>query len=264
MKVSLFGAHVLSWTCKKEEQLFLSKNAVLDGSKAIRGGIPLVFPQFGRPSDSLPSHGFARISVWDVDEKKESDTQSTIVLKLKPRSIGKFCDSFDYNFELTYRVHLTETDLRISLQATNHGTKKFSCQLLLHTYLKVKSIKETKIQGFSNSKYVDKLKEGKVFTQSDSKFQSITEETDRIYEGPIKRKIEIKDMMTIENESSAMCDVVLWNPWIEKSKRMGDLDNSEYHNFVCVEPGIVLSPVVLSQGDSAFVSQKLTPLSSSL
>ena len=83
-KISSFGAHVLSWKCKGEERLFLSKKAVMDGSKAIRGGIPLVFPQFGQPSKSLPSHGFARISMWDVLEKKESDSKSTVVFVLKP------------------------------------------------------------------------------------------------------------------------------------------------------------------------------------
>jgi D-hexose-6-phosphate mutarotase len=37
------GATVISWKVNGEEKLFLSKLAILDGSKAIRGGIPLVF-----------------------------------------------------------------------------------------------------------------------------------------------------------------------------------------------------------------------------
>ena len=89
-KISLFGAHVLSWKCKGEERLFLSKKAVMDGSvKAIRRRIPLVFPQFGQPSKSLPSYGFARISMWNVLEKKESDSKSTVVFVLKPGSIAR-------------------------------------------------------------------------------------------------------------------------------------------------------------------------------
>ena len=43
--VHLFGATVTSWKLANgEEQLFLSEKAHLDGSKPIRGGIPLVFP----------------------------------------------------------------------------------------------------------------------------------------------------------------------------------------------------------------------------
>jgi glucose-6-phosphate 1-epimerase len=44
-----------------QEQLFVSKKSVFDGKKAIRGGIPFVFPIFGA-SNVLPQHGFARIS----------------------------------------------------------------------------------------------------------------------------------------------------------------------------------------------------------
>lgn len=37
------GATVLSWKVDGRELLFCSKLAILDGTKAIRGGIPLVF-----------------------------------------------------------------------------------------------------------------------------------------------------------------------------------------------------------------------------
>ena len=41
--------------------------AVFDGTQPIRGGVPVIFPQFGRPDQSLPMHGFARSSLWTVD-----------------------------------------------------------------------------------------------------------------------------------------------------------------------------------------------------
>jgi hypothetical protein len=44
VKVHLYGATVTSWKTKGKEQLFVSEKAHLDGSKPIRGGIPLVFP----------------------------------------------------------------------------------------------------------------------------------------------------------------------------------------------------------------------------
>lgn len=45
VEVLLFGATVISWkSANGEENLFLSSKAHLDGSKAVRGGIPLVFP----------------------------------------------------------------------------------------------------------------------------------------------------------------------------------------------------------------------------
>jgi glucose-6-phosphate 1-epimerase len=45
LEVHLYGATVTSWkNTDGSENLWLSDKAVLDGSKAIRGGIPVVFP----------------------------------------------------------------------------------------------------------------------------------------------------------------------------------------------------------------------------
>lgn len=62
--VALHGAHVLSWIpADGREHLFLSDRAIVDGQAAIRGGIPLIFPQFGERG-SLRKHGFARTAPW--------------------------------------------------------------------------------------------------------------------------------------------------------------------------------------------------------
>jgi len=45
VEVLLYGATVISWkSAQGKENLFLSSKAKFDGSKAVRGGIPLVFP----------------------------------------------------------------------------------------------------------------------------------------------------------------------------------------------------------------------------
>ena len=45
VEVLLHGATVISWkSANGKENLFMSSKAVLDGSKPVRGGIPLVFP----------------------------------------------------------------------------------------------------------------------------------------------------------------------------------------------------------------------------
>src|SRR5436305_9325235 len=45
VEVFLYGATITSWkSANGKENLFLSEKAALDGSKAVRGGIPLVFP----------------------------------------------------------------------------------------------------------------------------------------------------------------------------------------------------------------------------
>lgn len=50
-----------------------SDKAVFDNKKAIRGGIPLVFPNFG-PWDLGPQHGFARITMWKLLDEHEASS----------------------------------------------------------------------------------------------------------------------------------------------------------------------------------------------
>ena len=59
-----FGAHVVSYVKDEKEVLFMSELALKDGATPIRGGIPLVFPQFGKGKLLSTSHGFARRSTW--------------------------------------------------------------------------------------------------------------------------------------------------------------------------------------------------------
>ena len=69
------GATVTRYTSPTgAEVLWTSESAVFDGAKAIRGGIPVVFPQFGPAADArvggpgtMAQHGFARTAAWTVD-----------------------------------------------------------------------------------------------------------------------------------------------------------------------------------------------------
>ena len=73
-EIYLFGATVTSWRVDGSQNIiFVSKNAKLDGTKAIRGGIPVCFPQFG-PWEFGARHGFARVSKeWKVASKPTVD-----------------------------------------------------------------------------------------------------------------------------------------------------------------------------------------------
>ena len=44
VEVMLYGATVISWKNNGKENMWLSSNANLEGKKAIRGGVPVVFP----------------------------------------------------------------------------------------------------------------------------------------------------------------------------------------------------------------------------
>jgi hypothetical protein len=65
----LQGAQVTAWQPPGERPiLFTSPNAVFAPGKAVRGGIPIIFPWFGpnRRAPSAPQHGIARIATWQT------------------------------------------------------------------------------------------------------------------------------------------------------------------------------------------------------
>ena len=94
------------------EVLWTSSIAVFDGKKAIRGGIPVVFPFFGPNPDErvgtiapCPQHGFARTSTWAIaDLSVTSEGGCKAVFQLQDseatRSIWPFA------FKLSYEVVL--------------------------------------------------------------------------------------------------------------------------------------------------------------
>jgi glucose-6-phosphate 1-epimerase len=150
--VHLYGATVTSWkTANGAEQLFLSTKATLDGSKPIRGGIPLVFPVFGPPpkahsTSALPQHGFARNSYWEFLGKSSSESLGKKADDSVKLDFGLSSGMLDegsrkkwpYQFGLVYSVTLGKGRLECQMHVQNKGKEAFEFQCLFHTYLQIK------------------------------------------------------------------------------------------------------------------------------
>nr|KMM68900.1 aldose 1-epimerase family protein [Coccidioides posadasii RMSCC 3488] len=263
--VHLFGATVTSWKLANgHELLFLSEKAHLDGSKPIRGGIPLVFPVFGPPpqnhaTSALPQHGFVRNSSWELLGKSTSESESGASVKLdfglsNSMLSDKFKGDWPYEFGLVYSVTLSKGSLETSLRVQNEGLKSFEFQTLLHSYFKVEDISKIRVQNLQSKTYVDKVRNAEAFTES-SPALAVEGEVDRVYQS-LDPKVPIviasesdKPIFSITRES--LNDVVVWNPWIEKAKGMADFAPDEaYKNMICVEAGSVVGWQTLEPGDT--------------
>uniref|UniRef100_H2ZB51 Galactose mutarotase n=1 Tax=Ciona savignyi TaxID=51511 RepID=H2ZB51_CIOSA len=181
-KVHLFGATVTSWVSGGQERLFLSSEAKMDGTKAIRGGIPIVFPNFG-PWECGPQHGFARISWWTVSlpPTKLDNGDMQVVLELCDDEITR--NMWDYSFKLQYSITLSGSTLSCELNVTNTSTKPFDFTTLLHTYIRVDDIKQTTISGFQNCAFVDKVESNEGIEVNNE--VKITKNVDRVYAGTV-------------------------------------------------------------------------------
>ncbi|XP_048733589.2 uncharacterized protein LOC125649822 isoform X2 [Ostrea edulis] len=258
VSVHLHGATIISWKCKGQEILFVSKNAVFDNKKAIRGGIPLVFPCFG-PWENGPQHGFARIKRWKKEnEPKQGGERASVSFSLEEDEETR--KMWDFRFKLVYNVDVGENDLKLTLTVNNSDSKTFDFTTLMHTYLRCSDIADIKIQGLEGLQYNDKVAGGIVSTE-ERKTVSVDKNYDRVYMKCGNDKVKVESVgdgkTSVSLLLSSLPDVVVWNPWEEKAKSMSDFGDEEYKTMVCVEAGAVSQSVSAPAGGSVQFSQTL-------
>jgi len=270
-EIYLLGATLCSYkTSDGREQIFVSPGAIFDGKKAIRGGVPLVFPQFGQPDKAMAQHGFARSSIWGVKEIKDSAEESCAILSLGDSDATR--EKWPSPFALEFVVSLKSASLKMTIRATNTGDAPFKFHTLLHTYFNIPDIGEAAVRGLKGRNYIDKVAGGE--TKEETEDQIVLPSfTDRVYVGT---EAEAK-VVTIHADKGAEpalfelineanvagevkpCDVVVWNPYEGASP--GDLPPPAFKNFVCVEPGLVSDFSELAPAASAELSQTIVPKS---
>jgi glucose-6-phosphate 1-epimerase len=246
--VYLNGAHVTSWIpAGGKEVLFMGKTATFAPGDPIRGGIPVVFPQFANIGP-LPQHGFARKSEWQLAENAgSSDDPSSVKLVLTDDH--KTRELWPYHFRTELTAKIDEKTLQVKLDVFNTGDELFSFTSALHTYIAVADIRESALRGFGGKWYLDKTQGGNE-TKDDAKKLVITDETDRVYlKAP--KKVEVEDRgndRRIEVRAVGFKDTVVWNPWLEKVTGFIGLDTEDYLRMICVEAAQIGSPVELKPG----------------
>lgn len=134
-----YGATVTSWKVSGEEKLFLSSKSHLDGSKPIRGGIPICWPIFGPPPKAekvaadpgleahskLSQHGFARNQVWKFDEVV-MDREEGVSVRFTLDPTTETAKIFPHPWHLAYVVTLAKHQLSTDLHVANPSLNPLS------------------------------------------------------------------------------------------------------------------------------------------
>ncbi len=236
-RISLFGGQVLSFCPKHDnrERLFLSSKALLDGSKSIRGGIPLCWPWFGAykgpaADTPMPAHGYARTRRWEVVDITDKAGGTEVLLQLET-SAGP---GFDGAAQVQALI-CVGSKLKVGLYTLNQGSEAFALSAALHTYFAIDDIHQTHLHGLSGL-YSDKTQNwARLPTPQPYGFAG---ETDRIHlvAAPAVEIVSSGTRITVESEGHD--SVVVWNPWDSGSKAFADLAADEYQRFVCVETAL--------------------------
>ena len=254
-EVYLNGGHVTSWVVDGDEKLFLGSRAAFAKGESIRGGIPVVFPQFA-DQGPLPAHGFARTSQWSLGSSDDSENGVSVTLRLDDNAETR--KLWPWNFELDLTVTLNVRTLRVELTVRNTGAGSFDFTAALHTYLRVSDINTARVTGLRGCRYLDKTR-GKQEMTDGSSGLAIREETDRVYlDAPASLMLRDAQRSPLRVESRGFRDAVVWNPWRDKVKTFSGMAEDDYRRMICVEAAQVGDPVVLNAAESWSGSQTLT------
>jgi glucose-6-phosphate 1-epimerase len=266
VEIYLHGAHVAAFNKAGEPGvLFLSDKSLFQADKAIRGGIPVIFPWFGPrqpdPVGKSPMHGFARVSEWEVESARGGGEGVSVTLSLVPNELSRSLWAND--FKLTYTVTLERDVLKLELTVTNTGAEGFAFEEALHTYFSMGDVRRVSVEGLAHTTYLDKTDNFAEKSQ-DAAAITITGETDRVYVGT-PGTVTIEDpgngrRVVIEKEHSEA--TVVWNPWVEKARAMADFGDEEWVKMLCVETANVgPHAVTLAGGASHTMGVRISTVS---
>jgi glucose-6-phosphate 1-epimerase len=231
------GAHVAHWTPSGQKPvLFVSSKSFFAEGKAIRGGVPIIFPWFGPRSGGKPGpmHGFARTALWSAESTRLLDNGAVeIVFGLEPddASRGLGFDAFSVRFAAT-----VGSELGMSLEVVNRSGAPLVFEEALHSYFAVSEVRDVAVNGLEGTTYIDKTDGFGRKVQGDAPIH-IGKETDQVH-------LNSAATCVISDESwgrrivirkTGSHSTVVWNPWIAKASTLVDMAADEWQGMICVE-----------------------------
>ena len=255
-EIYLHGAHVTHFKRNDEPPLlFLSQCSRFEKDAPIRGGIPIIFPWFGKPADRSGQHGLVRQRDWALKSiQSPADGSVTVRLELPPSQ-----ELADGQIALEYVVEIND-QLTAELVVSNQTEQPFTFENCLHTYFTVGDINAVTVTGLMGTEYLNQPTGFSRHTDNEAAIR-FNGEVDRSYLNTA-RTTEIHDMalrrvIRVEKEGSQ--STVVWNPWIAKAKAMPDYGDEEYKEMICVESGNVAeNKVTLPPGGTSRLKVKLS------
>jgi glucose-6-phosphate 1-epimerase len=235
--ISAHGGQVLSYrpSMCAEDLLFVSKHAYFQAGKAIKGGIPVCWPWFGPDPEQRgrPDHGFVRARGWRLLSTETRVDDSTRI-RLGTRDDETTRALWPHPFALEIEVTVGET-LKVVLTTHNTGDTPISLTQALHSYFRVGDVRRAQVLGLAGHDYLDKVAGGARAHQSGP--INVDGAVNRIYLDTVDELVVDDPSLgrTIHIEREGSRSAVVWNPWVEQSREMGDFGDEEYLSMICVE-----------------------------
>lgn len=271
--VALHGAQVLSWqTGDGRERLYLSPQAEMDGQAAIRGGVPLCFPQFNTRGP-LAKHGFVRNRAWQsVPVSVSADTPVAGATQNLPDAAQRLqlslCHQpgaepaldalWPHPFELLFTISLAPRSLHMALQVRNTGAQTLPFTTALHTYLAVQNLQHLRLEGLAGLRYWDALTDTHPSLSADWRYGG---PFDAVFPAaPVPLRLYDQGAALEISQSPSLANTVVWNPGPALSQQLADMPDDGYQHMLCVEAAQIDTQVALAAGAEWLGWQQLRAL----
>lgn len=219
--VALYGAHLLSWkTPDGKERLFVSERSPKDGGAAIRGGVPVIFPQFSTRGDGQ-RHGVARLSTWRMGEGGIADGSAWTEFLLTEADVPPaLAQGWPHRFALRLRFTLEADTLRMDFHVLNTSDSAWDFACALHTYYAVGAFEKTSLHG---------LAAGPI---------AFGPALDDIHPATAELELQTADSR-LRLAQQGFTEWVVWNPGAAGAAALADMADHEHSQFLCIEPARV-------------------------
>lgn len=247
--VLLYGAHVVSWVdAQGREQLYLSPRSKFQPGTAVRGGIPVIFPQFSTQGP-LPRHGLARTRDWELIQLDAGTVRFVFTSNADTLAL------WPHAFACELHVQLQAGGLDVQLIVQNRGATAFSFAAALHTYLAVPAFEGATLRGLQGCQFTD---EHSARCQQEGAGElRFAGPLDRVYyDVPSSLTLQSNEVK-LHVSQQGFADAVVWNPGPEGVAQTADFAPHAHEQFVCVEAAAIGRHPTLEPGAQWQGSQRL-------
>jgi glucose-6-phosphate 1-epimerase len=252
-RVLPYGAHVVSWTPAPAspggaaERLFVSAASAYRAGAAVRGGVPVIFPQFAAEGPYV-RHGFARTRPWALARAGRGaggagEAELVLAADDETRRL------WPHAFRCALTVRVAGARLEVALAVENPGPGAFAFTGALHTYLRVGDVAAARVRGLGGARYRDQAAGGASGEPSGAAL-AVRGEVDRVYLDAAA-PVEVEDAAagrTTRVSREGFADVVVWNPGEALAAGLADLEPGGWRRMLCVEAAAVARPVRVEPG----------------
>jgi glucose-6-phosphate 1-epimerase len=236
------GGQVLGWVPagSGHDRLWLSPLTQCGPGRAIRGGIPVIFPQFAARGP-LPKHGFARDRPWQLLPVVEPD-DGVARWSARLRDDAATRALWPQAFAVEVNAAASGPQLRITLTVRNHGVEPFAFAAALHSYLRLGAGLTATVTGLGGRSAQDNMAGGapRQLPRDPLRAVSTTDVVVRDVRGPIRLDDPVFGPLVVDAEGFP--DRVLWNPG--PGHGLADVAAGAEQEFVCVEPAALEGPLL--------------------